>query len=246
MESAQSTTASAVPSASRRWIEFWNGPHSIYVNRRNLEAHFACIGRDAAVHLPADGTVLDYGCGDALAAEAMAEGCRSLLLYDAAPAVRERLTQRFAGHPKIRVLDDAAFAALPRGSIDLVLVVSVLQYVPEGELLPLLSLWRSLIAPTGRLIVADVVDPGTPMLSDIASQLDFAWKNGFLIAALAGLVRMAVSDYRRLRREAGFSTYTPDEVIEALGEVGLAGERLARNIGPTPHRRSFVARPTVA
>lgn len=243
MENAQSTVPAEIPSTSRRWIEFWNRPHSIYVNQRNLEAHFACIGRDAAGYLPPDGTVLDYGCGDALAAESMAERCRSLLLFDAAPAVRERLRQRYDGHPKIRVLDDAEFAALPRGSIDLVLVVSVLQYVPEGELLPLLRLWQSLIAPTGRLLVADVVDPGTAMLSDIASQLDFAWKNGFLLAALAGLARMAVSDYRRLRREAGFSTYTPDEVIEALAMVGLAGERLPKNIGPTPHRRSFLARP---
>ncbi|MBP2231502.1 SAM-dependent methyltransferase [Azospirillum agricola] len=243
MDSARTASPTAPPSTADRWVEFWNRPHSIYANRRHLEAHFARIGQDVAEHLPSDGTVLDFGCGDALAADAMAERCGSLLLFDASPAVRARLTGRFSGNPRVRVLDERGLAALPPGSVDLLLVVSVLQYIPEADLPTLLERWRKLLSPGGRALIADVVDPGTPMLADVASQLRMGWEHGFLTASLVALLRLTLSDYRQVRREAGFATYTPDEVLERLEKAGLRGIRLPRNIGPTPHRRSFIAHP---
>ena len=225
------------------WVDFWNRPNAIYANQRNLEAHFACLQSDLEAHLPEGGTVLDFGCGDALTAEAMAKRCRNVWLYDAAPVVRQRLRDRLAGHPGIRILDDDDLAALPAGSVDLVLAVSVLQYIPREELDAVLRLWRGLVSARGRILIADVVDPDTPMLRDIASQLSMARQHGFLMAALMGLGRMALSDYRRIRRESGFSTYRPAELQSRLSAAGLQAERLPKNIGPTPHRHSFVARP---
>ncbi|MBP2313846.1 class I SAM-dependent methyltransferase [Azospirillum soli] len=226
------------------WVAFWNRPNAIYANRRNLEAHFACLLRDLETYLPEGGTVLDFGCGDALAAEAMAARCGTLYLYDAAPAVRQRLQDRFHNHPRIKVLDEDSLGSLPAGSIDLILAVSVLQYIPREDLRGLMHRWRGLLRPEGHALIADVVDPHTPMLQDIASQLRMAHQHGFLLAALLGLGRLAFSDYRRIRREAGFSAYTPAELIDVLEAAGLSAAPLPRNVGPTPHRRSFLARPT--
>lgn len=237
----------AAPQGSPDWLDFWNRPNAIYANRRNLEAHFACLQRDLEAYLPAGGTVLDFGCGDALAAEAMAERCGTLYLYDAAPAVRDRLAARFPDHPRIKVLTDADLAALPAGSpkggIDLVLAVSVFQYIPRAEAGDVLRRLRGLLSARGRILIADVVDPRTPMLRDVASQLAMARRNGFLMAALFGIGRLALSDYRRVRREAGFSAYTPEEMADLLAEAGLHAAALPRNVGPTPHRNSFLARP---
>lgn len=226
------------------WVEFWNRPNAIYANRRNLEAHFSCLLRDLEAYLPEGGAVLDFGCGDALAAEAMAARCGTLYLYDAASVVRERLQARFRDHPRIKVLDEDALSALPTASIDLILAVSVLQYIPRDDLRGLLLRWRGLLKPEGYALIADVVDPHTPMLQDIASQLRMARQHGFLLAALLGLGRLALSDYRRIRHEAGFSTYTPAELLDVLEAAGLHAAPLPRNVGPTPHRRSFLARPT--
>lgn len=228
------------------WVDFWNRPNAIYANRRNLEAHFECLWRDIEGFLPAGGTLLDFGCGDALAAEAMAARCARVYLYDAAPAVRRRLAERFAGHPRIRVLGDSGLAALPAGHLDLVIAVSVLQYIPRAVLGGVLARWRTLLKPGGRALIADVVDPDTPLVRDIASQLGMARRNGFLLAALLGLGRLALSDYRQIRRDAGFSTYSPAELLKLLEMAGLPAEPLPRNVGPTPHRRSFLARPAVA
>jgi len=228
---------------SKDWVEFWNRPNAIYANQRNLEAHFACLQRDLEAFLPEGGTVLDFGCGDALAAEAMAARCGTLYLFDAAPAVQQRLRSRFQNHPRIKVLDENGLAGLPAGSLDLILAVSVLQYIPRDDLGGLLNRWRGLLKPQGQALIADVVDPHTPMLQDIASQLRMARQNGFLLSALLGLGRLAFSDYRRIRREAGFSAYTPADLLAILESAGLRAEPLTRNVGPTPHRRSFLARP---
>lgn len=228
--------------AESGWIEFWNRPNAIYVNQRNLDAHFACLRDDLLPLIPDGGVVLDYGCGDALAAEALAERAGTLLLYDAAPAVRDRLRLRFPAHPRIRVLDDADVAAVTADAVDLILVVSVLQYIPPAELPRLVGLWRTLLKPGGRLLIADVVQPDTPLYRDVASQLRMAARHGFLIPAVVGIGRLALSDYRQLRQRAGFATYRPEQVITLLADGGLVPERLARNIGPTAHRASFIGR----
>lgn len=224
------------------WIDFWDRPNAIYAGRRNLEAHFDCIMQDLMPHLPEGGTVLDFGCGEALGAERMAARCGRVLLFDGAPSVRTRLKERFGTDPRITVLDEDSLAAVPPGSVDLIVVVSVLQYIGKGDLPGLVARWRDLLSPRGRLLVADVVVTGTPMLQDVRSQLGFAARHGFLVAALAGIVKMALSDYRQIRQQEGFSTYTPDELRAVLEAAGLTVERLARNIGPTAHRFSLVGR----
>ncbi len=57
------------------------------------------------------------------------------------------------------------------------------------------------------LIVGDVVPPNVSQLTDVTALLRFAAANGFLIAALRGLVRTVFSDYPRLRAALGFTLY---------------------------------------
>lgn len=229
-------------SAASAWGEFWNRAETgVYVNQRNLEAHFACLTAGLAPHMPASGAVLDYGCGDALAAGELAQRCDRLTLYDAAPAVRQRLKARYASHPRVRIAESDDADALPDGGFDVVTVVSVIQYVPPDDLPALLRRWRALLKPGGCLILADVVPPGTPLLRDVASQLSFAAANGFLVPAVLGIVKLALSDYRKIRKTAGFSMYDAESMLELLSAAGFQAKRLTPNIGPTPHRLSFKA-----
>jgi SAM-dependent methyltransferase len=230
---------------ANRWEEFWNRADTgLYVNQRNLEAHFACIEAGLSPHMPTDGAALDYGCGDALAANALARYCRKLTLYDASAAVQSRLRSRYAGDPRIEVACDDGTEALPPGGFDVVTVVSVVQYVPPDALPALLRRWRALLAPGGKLILADVVQPHVPLYQDVASQLTFARRNGFLIPALLGIAKLALSDYRKIRKSAGFATYTAPDMLRLLEEAGFDAQRLTPNIGPTPHRLSFIAEPS--
>jgi len=71
------------------WIAFWDRPHSIYVNARHKDVHYALIAQQIAALVPSRAArVLDYGSGEALHADLVAAAAGEVLLCDAAPGVR--------------------------------------------------------------------------------------------------------------------------------------------------------------
>ncbi|MDB5559296.1 MAG: SAM-dependent methyltransferase [Enterovirga sp.] len=226
------------------WRDFWNADTPIYVNERHKTLHYGLIARDIVALIPSrDAKVLDYGCGEALSAARVAGACGQLYLCDGAPLVRERLQARFRGDPKVVVLSPEESDRIADGSLDLIVVNSLLQYLSVEEFGELLTLWRGKLKSTGQLVLADVIPPDTRALDDAAALLSFAWKGGFLVAALKGLVRTAVSDYRKLRAELGLTHYSQSEMVEILRGRGFEAERRPANLGHNPKRMTFVARP---
>jgi SAM-dependent methyltransferase len=226
----------------KSWVDYWNSDHAIYVNDRHKALHATAVGRDILRHAPSPAAVvLDYGSGEALYAEAVAQGVGRLILCDAAPAVREKLAARIAGVANASAASPEAVAALPSGSVDLVVANSLAQYLKPAELASLLDLWRDKLRSDGRLLLADVVPPNVSPVTDAAALLRFAWSGGFLTAALAGLAKTAVSDYRSIRERLGFSTYAPEAVTDLLGEHGYRAERVYPNVGHNQARMTFLA-----
>ena len=166
------------------WIDYWNSDHPIYVNDRHKALHAAGIARDFGRHIKSKAAVvLDYGCGEALYAEDVARLCGRLVCSDAAPAVREKLAERVATIPKIEVQSPDQTEATPDGTFDLIVVNSLLQYLTIDQLSTLLSLWRRLLKPDGRLVLADVVPPDVSPVTDATALLSFAFRGGFVGAA---------------------------------------------------------------
>jgi SAM-dependent methyltransferase len=223
---------------STGWFEFWNSGQSTFVSSRHLEAHYRTVGRDLVAILGAQRPcrLLDYGCGDALATPILVKAGIEVLLYDAVPRVHERLKRQFADAAGIRVLDAPPWAALPAGSIDGVLVNSVLQYLSKDEALALMPRWYSLLRPGGILYFADVVQPDVGMLSDAHALLRAALANGFMRDALFGLAAMVFSNYGKVRRQHGFAMYGEAEIIGMLAANGFSAQRLPRNIGFNQNR----------
>lgn len=231
----------------REWVAFWNAPNSIYVSARHRDVHYRTIADDVRAYVPTpDASVLDYGCGDALHADRIAAACARLTLCDAAPNVRDHLAQRFAGTDNIAVRAPDEVMGFPDGSFDLIVLMSVSQYLAPEEFDVLLAQFRRLLARDGRLVVGDVIPPSVPASADAAALLRFAHHHGFLLQALAGLVRTAFSDYRKLRGRLGLSHYDEPAVRERLARIGFVAERAPRNIGHNPRRMTFVARPVNA
>jgi SAM-dependent methyltransferase len=225
------------------WREFWNGEHSIYVNQRHKVLHYDRIARDLAVYIPSPSAiVLDYGCGEALSAAALAEKCGTLYLYDAAPSVQEKLRGRFASYRNIVVLSSDGFDTTGERSLDLIIANSLLQYLQHREFEELLEIWHRQLKPDGRIVIADVLPPDLDAIADVKALLDFAWRGGFLLAALGGLGKTFFSDYRRLRNEVGLTRYAPEDLFTLLAAHGFAGEQSAQNVGHNQLRTTFVAR----
>jgi SAM-dependent methyltransferase len=228
----------------KSWLDFWNAPNAIYVSRRHQEAHYAKVLGGIRGFVPAGGAavVLDWGCGDALAADDLAQTCRTLLLYDRADSTRSRLLATYADRPKIRVLDDAELDAVAPASVDLIVVNSVVQYLDRRQFGEALRLFHRLLKRDGTLLLGDIIAPDTPLVGHVTTFLRFAWQNGFFIAALVGLARNFVSPYRKLRRDAGYACYTQTQMMGLLDANGFAGERLASNIAVSQLRSSYLAR----
>ncbi|MET0676008.1 MAG: class I SAM-dependent methyltransferase [Bradyrhizobium sp.] len=225
------------------WIDYYDSTHTIYVSRLHRDVHFEIVARDIIGFIGSpDAVVLDYACGEALSAGKVADACAKLYLAEPAPGVRGRLIARFAPNTKIRVrsLDD--LTRMAEGSVDLVVMNSVAQYMTPKELDLALAVVCRLLKPAGRLVLGDILRPQVGMARDVVALLKFAATHGFLKDALYGLASTALSDYRQLRTRIGLQRYGEDEMIQKLGRAGFSASRAQQNIGHNPWRMTFVAR----
>lgn len=224
------------------WISYWD-THPIYVNARHRDVHVRLIGDGILSYVTSSGAnVLDYGSGEALYAERVADAVASLALCEAGRKLRAALAARIAGNAKISALSPEQVAALPDQSFDLIVMHSVAQYLTPVEFGALLHLFRRLLRSGGRLVLGDIVRPDVSTLTDAWALLRLGTRSGFFVAALLGLLRTAVSGYLRLRKEEGLTRYSEQTMHDALRAAGFAAERAHENIGHNQARMTFVAR----
>ncbi len=225
------------------WIDYYDSTHTIYVSRRHRDLHFSIIADDIIGYISSpDAVVLDYACGEATSAARVAEKCSKLILAEPAPGVRGRLIARFAPNLniKVRSLDDLRH--LDDASVDLVVMISVAQYMSPAELDSALVTVRRLLKPTGRLVLGDILKPSVGAATDVAALLRLARAHGFLKDALVGLLRTYLSDYWQLRTKVGLQRYSETEIIEKLAAGGFSASRAQVNVGHNPARMTIVAR----
>jgi SAM-dependent methyltransferase len=228
----------------REWIDWYDSDHPIYVSARHRDVHFRRIATDILACIPGpQAIVLDYSCGEALHADLVAARAAKLILAEPAAGVRKRLTARYAGSTKIEVHSLHELANLPNNTVDLVVMHSVAQYMTATEFAAALSLIRTLLSPQGLFVLGDIIAPGTPAAVDALALLRFGWADGFLFAALAGLVRTFFSDYWRLRSAIGLARYDEAAITAKLAAHGFAVTRAPRNIGHNQARTTFLCKP---
>lgn len=224
------------------WIDYYDSAPSIYVSEAHRRAHFDLIADDiiAAIASP-EAAVLDYSCGEALSAARVAARCRRLILAEPAPSVRARLTERFAAVPNIEAVSPDDLDALPDASLDLIVMISVTQYMTPDELDAAFAQIRRLLKPGGRFLLGDILDPDVGAVTDASALLKFAAKHGFLLDAITGILRMALSNYRTLRQKIGLRCYGTEDMLHKLGDAGFTAALAARNVGTNPARKTFIA-----
>jgi ubiquinone/menaquinone biosynthesis C-methylase UbiE len=229
------------------WIDYYDSTHTIYAGKRHRDLHFQIIAKDIIGYIASpDAVVLDYACGEALAAAKVADACSVLFLAEPAPGVRGRLISRFAPNTKIRVRSLDELKNMAEKSIDLVVMNSVAQYMTPAALDSAFTVFRRLLKPAGRLVVGDILRPNVGMMADVIALLRFAARHGFLKDALYGLLSTALSDYRQLRSRLGLQRYSESDMIAKLAKAGFSASRASVNIGHNPWRMTFVARHVLA
>jgi SAM-dependent methyltransferase len=223
-----------------QWLDYWNGDVSLYVSPRHLKAHYQRLFTDIQPLLPDPPfTLLDYGCGDALMAPMLAKAGGRILLYDLAPSRRVALRQRFAHEERIEVQNDLEGV---QGACDIVLLISVIQYVTRENLPGLLRSLGRCLKPGGLLVIGDILSPSNNMVTDVGALLRFGLAEGFFTDAVTGLVKTFRSDYRKMRGKLGLTVHTVEAIVGLLGQCGFHALPLTRNIGHARHRRTVMAK----
>jgi ubiquinone/menaquinone biosynthesis C-methylase UbiE len=226
------------------WIDYYDSTHTIYANKLHRDVHFDIIAREIIGFIPsAKAVVLDYACGEALAAAKVADACSRLILAEPAPGVRGRLTSRFSANAKIDVCSLDELVTRPAASVDLAIMNSVAQYMTPSELDQAFAVVRRLLRPSGKLVVGDILQPDVGMAADVVALLRLARRHGFLRDAMIGLVRTALSDYRALRNKVGLQRYSAADMIAKLAATGFTVSRIPVNMGHNASRMTFLAQP---
>ncbi len=227
------------------WISFYDFKHSvIYVNGRHRDVHYETIARDIRALVPSPAAVvMDYGCGEATSAALVADACRHLTLVEAAPNVRAALRERFASNPKMSVMTPDEAAAQPAGSVDMIVLHSVAQYLTSAEIDAMMVTFKRLLKPSGTFVLGDIVPPSLASVWAALSLLRFGAANGFFWAAVSGLIRILLSDYFTLKKSHGLSHYTEADMLTKLRAAGFAPKRAAHNIGHNQQRMTFLSTP---
>ena len=128
------------------------------------------------------------------------------------------------------------------GSIDVIVMHSVAQYLGAHELDDLAKTFRRLLKPGGLLVVGDVIPRRISALADARTLLRFGRQEGFFWAAVRGLFRTYFSDYWRLRKKIGLSRYDAEEMSAKLETAGFSAEPARSNIGHNDRRLTILAR----
>jgi len=225
------------------WVAYYDSNHSIYVNARHRDVHYARLADAIANYVQTrTAAVLDYGCGEALHADRVAAAAGRLTLAEAGPAVRGRLIERFKEKPNITVISTDRLATMLPESYEMVIFHSVSQYLTREQFDRTAALFHRLLQPNGLLVVGDVVPPDGSAVSDAWALLRFGWQDGFFCAAVVGLIRTFFSDYSRLRTKVGLTRYSEHEMASKLEAAGFAVTRAPQNLGHLSSRMTFLAR----
>jgi SAM-dependent methyltransferase len=221
------------------WRRFFMGDRVSRASDRYPAIYYDDIAKTIATQIPSsDAAVLDYGCGAAPAAAILAEHCAVLYLYEPAAKMHAILRQRYAANPKIKVLNEALVGALPDATLDLVLFNGLFQYLTLAQCTEAVDFAAAKLRLGGRLVVADVIPPHADPLSDSWALVEYAYRGGFLLAAL----RSALSRSRPLRRHIPLTTFTIPDMQRLLATHGFETRRADRNIGHNQMHMTFLAK----
>jgi SAM-dependent methyltransferase len=202
----------------------------------------------AAVEVHRGQRVLDFGCGFGFVAALLAPRVGEIWLWDSSPGMRSVAERTTAAFPNVRFCDLSAARSIDQqpqiGSMHLILVNSVTQYMTPAEVWQWLVRWRELLAPGGKLVLSDLIPPQHSGLVDIADLLWLGARHGSPLKAtneaLGGLV-----NYWRTRRAVPLNRIGQEDLSQRASEAGLDMIALPRNLTHFSKRWTAVLSPRV-
>ncbi len=127
---------------------------------------------------------------------------------------------------------------MPEASLDMVLFNALFQHLTLAQCTAAVDFAAAKLRLGGRLVVADVLPPHADPLSESWALVEYAYRGGFLLAALRG----ALARSRPRRPRAAFTAFTIPDMQRLLATHGFETRRAERNIGHNQTHMTFLAK----
>jgi SAM-dependent methyltransferase len=230
------------PVGGSSWRDYWE---SIGERRKVFDAEARHYVRRliAAVAPDRRSRVLDFGCGFGYAARHLAPHVGEVALWDASMSVRRRARLRTAALSNVAYIDLSAAETDPAHAFDLIMVHSVVQYMELSELQSWLVRWRRMLAPGGRLVISDLIQPRTSLVQDLLGYMRFSLANGYFLEAMGQGLR-EIPGYSRARLNRPLLALTVDHLDALARATGWNAEFLSANLSHRRNRKSAVLTPS--
>lgn len=189
--------------------------------------------------------VLDFGCGFGYVSAGLAAVVPELWAWDAAASMRAHASARLAAWPNARVVQAGALDVETTPRFDLILVNSVIQYMPPALLGEHMRLWARLLERGGRVLLSDLPQAGASGWGELVELLRFARREGFLGSAIAGGLAEA-RRYGRMRRQRPLHAHSPEAIAGLADAAGLRARRLPQSLTYRSGRITVVLEHAVA
>ena len=159
--------------------------------RYRLRGEVATI-TDWLAEMPADGKVLDLGCGAGTWTEIFARRCGTVIGVEQSASMVRSARARLAGQARVEIQQGDVRARLPEGPFDLIFLGGLCMYLNDVDVIALLRSLRVRLETGGSVILRESTIPK----GSTASQGEYQ------------AVYRSVAVYRNLFQAAGF--FSPD------------------------------------
>ena len=190
------------------WGNFWKDQRqSFYAVMKMATGYFVSKFEKLYPLQPTD-ELFDYGCGPGFVADSLAARNIQLTGADINDFFIDECRKNHPAARFILITTDAATNKKILGEVlkgkqfDYILLLSIVQYFKSAnDLDEVIGLLRNYLKPSGKLIIADVLDENTSSLKDAFSLFVHCIKKGRIGAFVGFISYLLFSDYRKISKQ---------------------------------------------
>lgn len=238
---------SSSPQVHSAWSRFWKESGSQFDEVMEVSTWAAARRLDHHYRFNASNSILDFGCGPGYLVKYLLPTLVQITGADISMEVVEQNRIRYPGTQFIFIDDISSLHnALGKRRFDYIILLSVVQYFGEiARVQEVVGELHKVLKPTGRLIIADVVNSKTSRLSDAAAAFFECLNRGRGLAFLRFIVRLLTSQYSTTVHSQPLLVIDDAGIESVASSNGMRWKKLPQ-MSVHPSRTSYELRPAAS